>query len=68
MPERRPSDLPESGRLTAVVVGAVVGIVLTLGVLLDLGVVEIGLILLALLALAAAAVGLHLWARRRGDR
>ena len=67
MNERPPSELPEGARLTAVVIGAVVGIVLVLVWVLGLGLVETAVILLPMSVLAAVAYGFYAWARRRGD-
>ncbi len=66
MGERPSTELTGRQRLAAVVLGAVVGMVFVLSVVLDLGVVEIALILGPLLVVGAPAVGYALWARRRG--
>jgi hypothetical protein len=61
------ADGPQRSTLIAVGIGFLVGIVLVLSVFLDMGLVEIGLILLPIVGVTAlAGVGL-LWAQRRGS-
>ena len=65
MSERPPTELPEGARLTAVVIGAVVGIVLVLIRVLGLGLVETAVILLPITVFGAVASGSYAWASRR---
>ena len=60
------ADGPKRSTLIAVGIGFLVGIVLVLGMVLDMGLLEIGLILLPIVGVAALAGFGLLWAQRRG--
>ena len=67
MSEPPTAPLSERARLTAVVLGGVIGIVLVLHWVADMGPMEIALVLLPFLVFAAPALAFYVWARRRGD-
>ena len=60
------TDGPQRSTLIAVGIAFLVGIVLVLSVVLDMGLLEIGLILLPIVGVSALAVVGLLWAQRRG--
>ena len=60
------ADGPQPRTIIAVGIGFLVGIGFVLGVVLDMGLVEIGLILLPIVVVAALAGFGLLWAQRRG--
>ena len=66
MTEPPTTEGPQRSTLVAVVLGGVVGIVFVLNVVLDVGLVEVGLILLPIAIVAASGVLGLLWAKRRG--
>jgi hypothetical protein len=61
------ADGPQRSTLIAVGIGFLVGIVLVLSVFLDMGLLEIGLILLPIVGVTALAGFGLLWAERRGN-
>ncbi len=66
MSERPRVELSERARLTAVVLGAVIGCVFVLLWVSGLGLLETVVVLLPVLVVAAVAYGVWVWTRRRG--
>ena len=60
------ADGPQPRTLIAVGIAFLVGIVVVLGVVLDLGLLEIAVVVLPIVAVAALAGFGLLWAQRRG--
>ena len=66
MTEPPTADGPQRSTLIAVGIGFLVGIVLVLSVVFGMGLLEIALILLPIVGIAALSVLGLLWAQRRG--
>ena len=66
MTEPPTTEGPQRSTLVALGIGAVVAIVLVLTVVLDVGLVELGLVLLPIAVVSGSAVLGLLWAKRRG--